>query len=220
MGSPANKDQHQVNLSSFSIGATEVTQAQYKAVMGTNPSHFKGDDLPAESMSWYDAVAYCNKLSEKEGFAKVYAINGKDVTADWNAKGYRLPTEAEWEYAAKGGQSGAAQNVKYSGSDNQDQVAWYSGNSGKTTHPVGQKAANGLGLYDMSGNVSEWCWDLHGNYSSGIQSDPLGVSSGGIRVFRGGSWYVDSQYLRSAHRSDNSPDNEGSLVGFRVARRP
>ena len=230
MGSPSNEAgrsndevQHRVSLSGFYIGATEVTQAQYKAVMGSNPSTFKGDDLPVESISWYDAVAYCNKLSEKEGLSKVYSINGTKVTANWGAKGYRLPTEAEWEFAAKGGAASVslAVDAVYAGSANINDVAWYSGNSGDQTHPVGQKAPNALGLYDMAGNVWEWCWDLYGSYSSGSQSDPAGASSGeASRVRRGGSWYVGGQ--RSAERGGNfSPAYlaTGDL-GFRVARRP
>ena len=229
MGSPsneagqyANEEQHQVSLSAFYIGATEVTQAHYKAVMGTNPSGFKGDDLPVEKVSWYDAVAYCNKKSQQEGLTPVYTINGKNVTANWSANGYRLPTEAEWEYAAKGGaaSNSLAVNAIYAGSTNINDVAWYSGNSGSKTHPVGQKAANALGLYDMSGNVWEWCWDLYGSYSSGSQSDPTGASSGDKRVNRGGGWDSDGQDLRSAYRIYITPGNWGDILGFRVARRP
>ena len=229
MGSPAgetgrsdNEAQHEVSVSAFYIGATEVTQAQYKAVMGSNPSNFKGDDLPVERVDWYDAVAFCNKLSEREGLPKVYTINGTDVSADWDATGYRLPTEAEWEYAAKGGSASGslAVNAVYAGSANLADVAWYSGNSGNRTRSVGQKRANALGLYDMSGNVWEWCWDIYGNYPSGNQRDPLGASSGGLRVCRGGGWGIDVRYLRSAFRGNGGPDGRGSNLGFRVARRP
>jgi uncharacterized caspase-like protein len=176
MGSPAieagrydGEIQHQVTLSAFYIGATEVTQAQYRAVMGTNPSKFKGDDLPVENVSWYDVVAYCNKRSEKEGLSRAYIISGTNVSWNRGANGYRLPTEAEWEYAAKGGVASRslAVNAVYAGSANLYDVAWHSGNSGSKTHPVGQKVANLLGLYDMSGNVWEWCWDWYGKYLSG-----------------------------------------------------
>jgi sulfatase modifying factor 1 len=232
MGSPAGEAgrsndevQHQVSLSSYYISATEVTQGQYKALMGTNPSGFKykGDSLPVEKVSWYDAVAYCNKLCEKEDLSKVYTINGTTVTADWSAKGYRLPTEAEWEFAAKGGAASSplAVNAVYAGSANVGDVAWYSSNSGNETHPVGTKAPNALGLYDMSGNVWEWCWDCYMNYPSGSQSDPAGPSSGLYRVLRGGSWDdIDSSILRSAFRYRHYPEHRDYGLGFRVARRP
>jgi len=230
MGSPPNEadrsdrneDQHQVSLSDFYIGATEVTQGQYKAVMGGNPSNFKGDNLPVEQVSWYDAVAYCNKLSEKEGLSKVYTIDGTNVSANWNAKGYRLPTEAEWEYAAKGGRasSSLAINAVYAGSANIN-VAWYCDNSEDKTHPVGKKAANALGLYDMSGNVSEWCWDWHDPYGSPTGStNPLGASSGGQRVIRGGDWNHDASSLRSSCRDSSPPAIRYYCLGFRLARRP
>jgi sulfatase modifying factor 1 len=229
MGSPADEAgrsndeaQHQVSLSAFFMSTTEVTQAQYRAAMGTNPSHFKGDSLPVECVSWYDAVAFCNKLSEREGLPKVYVINGTNVTADWSAKGYRLPSEAEWEYAAKGGGASGtlAVDAVYAGSANLNDVAWYSDNSGGTTHPVGQKRANALGLYDMSGNVIEWCWDIYGNYSGGSQLDPEGASSGGDRVDRGGSWVGGSRSLRSANRSHGGLGGGSDALGFRLVRRP
>ena len=230
MGSPAGETgrydnegpQHQVTLSPFFIGATEVTQAQYKAVMGTNPSNFKGDDLPVETVSWNDAVAYCNKLSEKEGLARVYTIRGSNVTAYWKANGYRLPTEAEWEYAAMGGpgSSDLAVNAVYAGSANANDVAWYSSNASDKTHPVAQKAANSFGIYDMAGNVWEWCWDVYSGYSSGAQNNPTGASSGGDRVGRGGSWDSGVRDLRSSLRGGLDPSGRYGILGFRLARRP
>src|SRR5208337_1463616 len=204
MGSPNSEQgrsaaevQHQVTVSSFHMGKFDVTQDLYQSVMGNNPSYFTGDaNRPVEQVSWYDAIEFCNKLSQRDGLQKVYTINGTDVTADWSANGYRLPTEAEWEYAARGAQQGASVYHMYAGSDNLDQVAWYSSNSGETTHPVGQKAPNALGLYDMSGNVWQWCWDLYEAYSGSGQNDPRGASSGDRRVFRGGSWYDDAQIAR------------------------
>jgi len=162
-GDSDEKPVHSVTVSSFYVGKFEVTQKEYQNVMGKNPSYFKGENNPVENVTWYDAVKYCNKRSEKEGRTPSYNINGNNVTCDFSANGYRLPTEAEWEYAARGGNK--SQNYKYSGSNKIGDVAWYDSNSGLRTHPVGQKAPNELGIYDMTGNVWEWCWDWYdGNY--------------------------------------------------------
>jgi formylglycine-generating enzyme required for sulfatase activity len=226
MGSPNSEQgrndfevQHQVTVLSFHMGKYDVTQGLYESVMGTNPSAFKGDpNRPVESVSWYDAVAFCNKLSERDGLQKVYTIIGTDVTADWSANGYRLPTEAEWEYAAREGRQGLSQHHVYAGSDDLGQVAWYKGNSGETTHPVGQKAPNALGLYDMNGNVWQWCWDWFGDYSSSGQNDPRGASSGVYRVTRGGSWLNVARYNRVASRVYGPPVNQIYDLGFRLVR--
>jgi formylglycine-generating enzyme required for sulfatase activity len=225
MGSPASEPersddegpQHRVTVSPFYMGKYQVTQAEYKAVIGTNPSKFKGNNLPVEMVSWYDAVEYCNRLSLREGLSPAYTVNGTDVTWNRSADGYRLPTEAEWEYAAKGG-DGSPGNYTYSGSNNPDDVAWYQNNSGERTHEVGGKAPNGLGLYDMSGNVEEWCWDLYGNYSSNEQTNPIGAVSGASRVIRGGSWDGYGQVLRSASRNCNTPSYWSDSIGFRLVR--
>jgi formylglycine-generating enzyme len=220
-GESDERPRHQVTLSDFYIGSTEVTQAQYRAVMGTNPSSFisDSDDLPVERVSWYDAVAYCNKCSIIEGLHPAYTIDGTNVSWDRSANGYRLPTEAEWEYSAKGGAAPglSAVNAVYAGSPNIDEVGWYSGNSGNRTHPVGLKAPNALGLYDMSGNVWKWCWDWYGSYSSGNQRDPTGPSSGSYRVMRGGSWFNDASYAAVSYRGSIIPCNSDGY-GFRVVR--
>lgn len=221
-GDSDGKPVHQVTVSSFLIGKFEVTQEQYQAVIGTNPSFFSSGSeapkRPVEQVSWYDAVNFCNKLSEMEGLQKVYTINGTDVRADFSRNGYRLPTEAEWEYAARGGAS--SKNYKYAGSNDVGQVAWYGDNSGRMTHAVGTKAPNGLGLYDMSGNVFEWCWDWYGRYRSNQQTDPAGSSSGTSRVRRGGCWYNEAVILRVASRGDSTLSSRYSNLGFRVVRCP
>jgi formylglycine-generating enzyme required for sulfatase activity len=203
MGSPASEInhesddvQHQVTLSSFQIGKYEVTQAQWKAIMGSNPSHFKGDELPVERVRWDDVQEFIRKLSAKTG------------------KQYRLPTEAEWEFAARGGNKSGG--TKYSGSYNMDNVGWYDKNSGRKTHPVGRKSPNELGIYDMSGNVWEWCSDWYGEYSSSLQANPKGAISGLGRVLRGGSWGDTAPYCRVASRNSSTPSSRFSDYGFRL----
>ena len=207
---------HRVSISrDLLVGKYPVTQGLYESVMGKNPSRFKGSTRPVEQVSWYDAVLFCNKLSELEGREPVYTINGDDVSCNFVAKGYRLLTEAEWEYCARSGQ-----RFKYSGSDTVDEVAWYGGNSGGETHPVGLKKPNGFGLYDMSGNVWEWVWDWYGDYSSGTQVDPQGPTSGSFRVNRGGSWSSNAQDMRVSRRSIFAPANTGDDLGFRLGLTP
>jgi len=221
-GDDDEKPVHSVTLSDFFIGKYEVTQGLWKSVTGNNPSRFTGDDnLPVENLSWYDAVEFCNKLSEKEGLQKVYSGSGDNITMNMNANGYRLPTEAEWEYAARGGS--LSKGYEYSGSNNTDDVAWYWDNSGRKsgrkTHPVGQKQPNELGIYDMSGNVLEWCWDWYGSYGSDSQTNPTGPSSGSFRVGRGGSWRSNAGRLRPANRFyDLFPDDRDNNLGFRLLR--
>lgn len=199
MGSPPGEGYgdehplHQVKLSAFYMGKYEVTQAQYRAVMRTNPSYFKGDDHPVEDVSWDDAVEFCRKLSQMTGHE------------------YRLPTEAEWEYAARAGTTGDHER-------NLDRIAWYYDNSGNKTHPVGQKQPNGFGLYDMYGNVWEWVQDWWGRYQSGEETNPQGPSSGSDRVFRGGSWIITADRCRSALRASGSPGLRSVNIGFRLVR--
>jgi len=221
MGSTDYSDEkpvHQVTVSSFFIGKYEVTQKEWQSIMGNNPSGFKGDNRPVEKVTWYNAVEYCNKLSKKEGLTPVYTINGNNVTCNWSANGYRLPTEAEWEYAARGGNK--SKGYTYSGSNTVGNVAWYDSNSSYRTHDVGTKAPNELGIYDMSGNVWEWCWDWYDifYYSNSPKNDPKGANSGSSRVYRGGSWSRYDDYCRVAYRFDDSPGNSYYNLGLRVLR--
>ena len=190
------KPTHQVTLSSYYIGETEVTQALWKAVMGSNPSYFKGDDLPVEQVSWHDCQTFISKLNGLTG------------------QHFRLPTEAEWEFAARGGNQ--SRHTQYSGSSRIDDVAWYDGNSGDRTHPVKTKQPNELGIYDMSGNVWEWCQDWYGSYKSYAQTNPTGASSGSGRVLRGGSWCSNPGDCRSSYRCDCAPGSEGDGLGLRL----
>jgi formylglycine-generating enzyme required for sulfatase activity len=218
---PDEKPQHEVRLTkSFYMMTTEATQGLYKTIMNTNPSYFSscGDMCPVEQVSWYDAVRYSNALNEKLGLESCYEIgSGDKPSVSWSNKecsGWRLPTEAEWEYAARGGES-----FKYVGSNNIDDVGWYSMNSGTKTHPVGQKKANGFGLYDMGGNVYEWVWDSgYRKYVSSV-TDPIYVdTSSHLRVFRGGSWYFDAGYARVSNRLKGYASDRYDDRGFRFLR--
>ncbi|MBQ0008219.1 MAG: SUMF1/EgtB/PvdO family nonheme iron enzyme, partial [bacterium] len=213
-GASDEKPVHSVTLSDYYIGETEVTQAMWQAVMGSNPSEFKGDNLPVEMVSWDDCQEFISKLNQKTG------------------RRFALPTEAQWEFAARGGNK--SRGYEYSGSNDLDKVGWNWNNSGdrKTTgnwsewsqvssincrtHPVGNKQANELGLYDMSGNVWEWCSDWKGSYSSSSQTDPVGPSSGSCRVLRGGSWRSNASFCRSTARYGSNPGGRGSNDGFRL----
>lgn len=238
--SKSNYSGKSMTVSSFYIGKYEVTQQEWLEVMGKNPSGFKGGNLPVETVSWYDAVEYCNKRSLKEGLEPYYRIdkskldpNNKSeydplkwtVTINEGANGYRLPTEAEWEYAASGGRM--SKGHAYSGSDNADEVAWYWRNSGdkrlsgdwnwpllesnhNRTQPVGSKPANELGLHDMSGNVREWCWDWYGESGS--------PSGGSYRVVKGGGWIGDVSNGEIAFRGKFEASGYGPDQGFRVVR--
>ena len=191
------KPVHSVTLSSYYIGKTEVTQALWQAVMGSNPSYFKGSALPVESVSWDDCQEFIQKLNRLTG------------------RNFRLPTEAEWEFACRGGNN--SRGYKYSGSNDIDNVAWYWDNSGGKTHPVGTKAPNELGIYDMSGNVWEWCSDWYADYTSYSQTDPTGPQSGSIRVGRGGSWRGIAWRCRSSSRGGNDPAGRDDYLGLRLA---
>jgi len=229
MGSDAgNYDEsptHRVTISSFMLSKYEVSQEQYRNVTGINPSKFVEGGIasgiatrrPVEQVSWYDAVSFCNKLSDIDGLQKVYTISSNNVMADFSKNGYRLPTEAEWEYAATGGMQ--SQGYTYAGSNDPNTVALYNGNTNKITYTVGTMNPNELGIYDMSGNVSEWCWDWYGPYSTSPQIDPVGISSATNRVIRGGSWILGTSNLRSCDRDFDNPMERNSYLGFRVARR-
>ena len=199
-GSDAYSDEkpvHSVTLSGYYIGKTEVTQALWKVVMGSNPSSCKGDNLPVEQVSWNDCQKFIRKLNSLTG------------------QNFRLPTEAEWEFACRGGNN--SRGYKYSGSNYIDNVAWYDGNSGDKTHPVGTKAPNELGIYDMTGNVWEWCADWYGDYSSGAQTNPKGPYDGSDRVCRGGGWGSLARLCRSSNRSYSYPTYRDGSLGLRLA---
>ena len=232
-----------LEINSFYMSDHEVTRAEYKKVIGSDPSIAKAHDKdgheltgeaagknPVNRVSWYDALVYCNKLSIEESFTPCYKIGGSTnpddwgsvptsddatwnaATCDFDADGYRLPTEAEWEWAARGGQ-----NYTYAGSDDIDEVAWYTSNTSNTgTRDVKTKNANGYGLYDMSGNVWEWCWDWYKNISNATPN--TGSASGSNRCFRGGSWGNDANLAKVADRGYSYPGDRDNYLGFRLVR--
>ena len=232
MGSPSSEHkrddderQHRVTIANdFLLGATEITQAQWRSVMGSNPSSFKGDELPVERVSWLDAVEFCNRLSEREGLRPAYRISGDDVNWIETSNGYRLPTEAEWEYACR---AGTTTPFSFGNNITPDQVNYHGdrpyrgGRKGRyreRTVDAGSLPANPWGLHEMHGSVWEWCWDWYGSYPSGSVTDPTGPLSGSYRVLRGGGWLSYARSCRSADRYRSSPDFRIIYLGFRLAR--
>ncbi|MBQ3654734.1 MAG: SUMF1/EgtB/PvdO family nonheme iron enzyme [Synergistaceae bacterium] len=242
MGSPESENwrssdeaQHEVTLSDFWISRYEVTQKEYSALMGGNPSTFRGDSRPVENVTWLEAVKFCNAKSESEGLTPVYRIDGAKVTWDLSADGYRLPTEAEWEYSCRAGTStpfnlehsiGAEEanfygHYPYEIEENyfsQHKLSTKPGIYRSETVNVGSFPPNKLGLYDMHGNVGEWCWDIYGDYPSGLSTNPTGPESGTRRVNRGGGWNDFAKNMRSAYRAAAPQERRLYNVGFRVAR--
>jgi formylglycine-generating enzyme required for sulfatase activity len=233
---------HSITLGAFYIDKTEITYEKWTEVrtwglthgytdLVTGTNGYRGTtNNPVTTVNWYDVLKWCNARSEKDGLTPVYYTSNTlaivyrtgqlDLAADavkWTANGYRLPTEAEWEFAARGGTK--SQGYAYSGSNAVDTVAWYSGNAGSSTHPVGKKGANELGLNDMSGNAWEWCWDLYGSYSASAQTDPKGSTSGSYRVTRGGSYDYKESFCRVAYRQNYwTPTDRVDRFGFRCVQ--
>jgi len=209
---------HPVQLThDYLLGRYEVSQGMWLSVMGDNPSQFLncGSRCPVEQITWFDAIRFANALSEREGLVPCYEIEEESI--EWpsglDCEGYRLPTEAEWEYAVRAGD-----DLKFAGSDSSFWVAWFRDNSGERTHPSGQRLANGHGLEDLSGNVWEWCWDSYAPYSAAAQTDPLGRGSGENRVIRGGSWDNAESNIRTTYRGKAWPHLKRDFIGLRLAR--
>jgi formylglycine-generating enzyme required for sulfatase activity len=209
-------------MSGFYLGKYEVTQGEYKALTGDNPSRFIGQDLPVENVTWFDAVLYCNALSLREKLTPAYMIHRETVTWNLNTTGYRLPTEAEWEYACRAGTTTpfhtgdriTTDQANYNGTISYANIL--RGIYRQKTVPVGSFPANPWGLYDMLGNVYEWCWDWYGEYPIMIQRNPAGPSLGVNRVIRGGSWNYSARSLRSSCRNSDAPTHRASSLGFRL----
>ena len=240
-----NNKPHTVSLTAYRIGETEVTQELWQAVMGNNPSYFGSSPAsgetqgkrPVEQVNWYQCIAFCNKLSKLCNLDPCYTVTGvnfdtlnfsaiptsddstwNNAVCDWSKKGFRLPTEAEWEWAAMGGTTD-----KWAGTNTDGELgtyAWYNANSDNKTHEVKQKKPNGYGLYDMSGNVWEWCWDRYTYATPEGGQDPTGAASGDYRVSRGGSWYRSANRAARAYRFSYNPGYRFDALGLRVACRP
>lgn len=224
---------HRVSLRrGMLVAKYELTQAQWEAVMGTSPSWFRGDSLPVESVSWFQAVSFCNRLSVRAGLTPCYSIKGDTVRCFFSANGYRLPTEAEWEYFARAGDTsqfyGGTVEQPYANctdadtlDSDLDRIAWHCLNANDRTHRVGLKKANAWGLYDVIGNVSEWCWDIHnsGYYLQSPEQDPTGAVSGESRTVRGGAFHVGAYDVRVSNRRLNAIAKHAQYTtGFRVVR--
>jgi formylglycine-generating enzyme required for sulfatase activity len=230
-GRSDERPEHTVSVDSFYMSRYEVTQEEWYQVMGKtiqqqwkaaglngSPDKGVGDNYPVYCVNWGDALQYCNALSKKAGLEPAYIFKRGYTRLNLNANGYRLPTEAEWEFAARGG---GLDDYLYPGGNIAGDAAWFADNSGGKAHPVGQKAPNRLGLYDMSGNVWEWVWDWYGKtyYSEGVRDNPTGPSHGTFRVNRGGNWSHSAQIIRSAYRSHDNPHSRFDGLGFRIVRR-
>lgn len=235
MGSPItelersrDETQHRVTVSDFYIAKSEVTQMEYRALMGNNPSASQNDNLPVENVTWFDAVRYCNARSVQEGLTPAYTINGETVTWNRNANGYRLPTEAEWEYACRAGTTtpfNTGNNINDSQANFNNSYGYNNDASGRVTggYRRGTVAVNSFnqnqfGLFDMHGNVWEWCWDWYGEYSTTAQTNPTGSAAGTLRVYRGGGWNDVPRHIRSAYRAVSPPYISSYNIGFRLAR--
>jgi formylglycine-generating enzyme required for sulfatase activity len=235
MGSPAqepergqDETQHRVTVSDFYIAKSSVTQREYRELMGANPSEFKADNFPVENVTWLDAVRYCNERSARERLTPAYTIQGNNVAWNRTANGYRLPTEAEWEYACRAGTT-TPFNTGSTITDEQanfyNHYGYNNNSSGHTigayrqrTMPVNSFRANPWGLFDMHGNVSDWCWDWYGEYGASAQTNPAGQAVGTLRINRGGGWNDFPKHIRSAYRAATPPDNGSYNIGFRLAR--
>ena len=229
-GYPNEKPVHTVSFTkNFMIGKTEVMQIDYQELMGINPSKYVGDSLPVDKVNWFDAALFCNALSKQDGFDTVYeyaeiigtpgdSCRLKDLKIDLTKKGYRLPAEAEWEYACRGGTATDYYWGNSSDIDTMSMYAWYSKNSNNETHKVGKKLPNDYGLYDISGNLYEWCHDWYGPYTSDTEVNPEGPASGTSRIIRGGNWLTSAKYCRASYRGCIGAPFRCSAIGFRVAR--
>jgi formylglycine-generating enzyme required for sulfatase activity len=240
MGSPASEPerqtdeaQHRVTVGDYYIAKSPVTQREYSLLMGNNPSEFNGDNLPVETVSWFDAVRFCNARSVQEGLTPAYTISGSgnevsNVTWNRSANGYRLPTEAEWEYACRAGTTtpfNIGNNITDREANCYNHYGYNNNSSGRTiggyrgrTTSVNSYRANSWGLFDMHGNVADWCWDWYGEYGASAQTNPAGPATGSLRINRGGGWNDFPKHIRSAYRAATPPDNGSFNLGFRLVR--